>query len=100
GRTESGTEPVGPVGADVRQKGCAQGAPRVRRADRVEGVGEQREIALQLLWRAVARRLGPDPGPHEADFQAERLVRVAAAILLPHDGKLVTVALERSPQLG
>ena len=60
----------------------------MRRPGGVEGIGQQGEVALQLLGGAVAGRIGPDACPHEADFQAERLVRIAA------------VALERDPQLG
>ena len=88
------------VGPHLCQEGLHQGASRVRCPDGVEGIGEQGEVALQLLRRAVARRIGPDPRPHEADFQAERLVRVAAAILLPDRRQLVAVAFERGLELG
>src|SRR5204863_346464 len=55
---------------------------------------------LQLLGSAVARRIGLDPGPHEADLQAEGLVSVAAAIVLPHTRELLAVPLERGLELG
>src|SRR2546425_10251551 len=44
--------------------------------------------------------VGFDPGSHEADLQGERLVGVAATILLPYARQLLAVPLERGPQLG
>src|SRR5256886_12036201 len=58
------------------------------------------DLTLELVGRGVPGGVGFDPGSHEADFQAERLVGVAATVLLPHARQLLAVPLGRGAQLG
>src|SRR5919109_2469929 len=92
------TMTVQPVRSDLREQRLDQGTSRMGGPSGIQRVRHQREILLQLARRAVARGLGLDPSPHEADLQTQRLVRVAAAILLPHLWQLLTIALERGVQ--
>src|SRR2546430_3993417 len=78
----------------------SQGTPRVRRTDGIQAVGNQLEVTLELVGRGVPGGVGFDPGSHEADLQAERLVGVAATILLPHARQLLAVPPERGPPPG
>src|SRR5256886_12236780 len=78
----------------------SQGTPRVRRTDGIQAVGNQLEVTLELVGRGVPGGVGFDPGSHEADLQAERLVRVAATILLPPAPHLLAVPPQPGSQLG
>src|SRR2546429_7313139 len=71
------------VGAHLSQQRLHQGTPRVRRTDGIQAVGNHLEVTLELVGRGVPGGVGFDPGSHEADFQAERLVGVAATRLVP-----------------
>ena len=82
------------VRAYLGQERLHQRTPGVRRADRIQRLGDEHEIALQLARGPVAGGIGLHPGPHEADLHAERLVGVAAAILLPHGRQLHAIVLE------
>src|SRR5438132_13271586 len=79
------------VGAHLSQQRLHQGTPRVRRTDGIQAVGNQLEVTLELVGRGVPGGVGFDPGSHEADLQAERLVGVAATMLLPHARQLLAV---------
>ena len=88
------TVAVEAVRAYLGQERLHQGTPGVCRADRMQRLGDEHEIALQLARGSVPGGIGLHPGPHEADLQAERLVGVAAAILLPHGRQLHAIVLE------
>ena len=89
--------PVEAVRSYLCQQGLDQGAPCVRCPHGIQAVGNQPQIALQLGGRAVPRGIGLDPRPHEADFQAEGLVGVAAPILLPHPRQILAVLFQGGP---